>query len=454
MNGCRIFLSGILFSLLVLAFAQDKETKSTEASDFREDFLADKLTWEQVLERAKAEGTVRWYHWGGSEELNIWIDTVVKPDLAELGITLETTRLSNTRDGVDLVLADKAAGRGAGQGVVDAIWINGENFYTLSSQGLNFGSFADKLPNSRYFQFDPSLSASGPNLYDFGYPTNKEELPWSGDQYVCFIDSARLEQAPQDFAELEAFLRANPGRFTYIRPPQFNGNTFVQSVLYALNPDQTSYEPFQKSAEELGAEEFVRLSKPGFDYLKRLEPFLLGGGGSEGERGSPIYPEDDAALEAKFVNGEIDMACRFGFFNTATKIETGAFPETARNIIFPKEGMIKNKNFIGIPLSSPNPAAALVLANYLASPENQLSKLETIGYPLGVDPELLSEGEQAAALEVAPDLMGLTFETLADVTVPDTNASLVDIIETVWTQYIEQASSQPFEDIVLGAFQN
>ena len=118
-------------------------------------------------------------------------------------------------------LADAAAGRGVGEGSVDAIWINGENFRTLSSQELTFGAFADRVPNAEFFHFDPENPASGPNLFDFGYPTGREEIPWSGDQYVCFIDTSRLsrEEAPADFAELEAWLRENPGRFTYVRPP-------------------------------------------------------------------------------------------------------------------------------------------------------------------------------------------------------------------------------------------
>ena len=434
--------------MLGLAAAQD-----TDAA-FRDAFLAGELTWDEVLARAQQEGSVNWFHWGGSEELNTWIDTVVAPDLAELGISLETSRMTNTRDAVDLVLADAAAGRGVGEGSVDAIWINGENFRTLSSQDLTFGPFADKLPNAEYFHFDPSNPASGPNLFDFGYPTNMEEVPWSGDQFVCFIDTSRLsrEEVPGDFAELEAWLRDHPGRFTYIRPPQFNGNTFVQTVLYALNPDGTTFEPFQRSAEEMGAEEFTRLAEPAYAYLRRIEPFLLGGGGSEGDRGSPIYPEDPAALEALFVNGEIDMGCQFGLYNTAISIETGAYPETAENIIFPAQGMIKNKNFIGIPSNAPHPAAALVLANYLSSPENQLSKLVTIGYQLGVDPDLLGAEDQARVQEEAPSLVGVTYDELAEVTVPDTNSSLVDVIEGTWTEYIEQHSERPFEEIVQSVY--
>ena len=446
--------SNLLVLLVTLLCLTAVSAAAQDAPAFREAFLAGDVSWDEVLERAQQEGEVNWFHWGGSEELNTWIDTVVAPDLAELGVTLNTSRIPNTRDAVDLVLADAAAGRGVGEGSVDAIWINGENFRTLSSQDLTFGPFADKVPNAEFFHFDPANPASGPNLFDFGYPTNREEMPWSGDQFVCFIDTSRLsrEEAPADFADLEAWLRENPGRFTYVRPPQFNGNTFVQTVLYALNPDETGFEPFQMSAEELGAEEFARLAQPAYEYLRRLEPFLLGGGGSEGDRGSPIYPEDPAALEALFTNGEIDMGCQFGLYNTAIATETGRFPETAENIVFPAQGMIKNKNFIGIPSNAPHPAAALVLANYLASPENQISKLVTIGYPLGVDADLLSTEMQAQAVESAPSLAGLSYDALASVTVPDTNASLVDVIEGTWVEYIERQSSQPFEDVVRSVY--
>lgn len=451
MKQLHYLLATLLVACLGLGVAQD-----ADAAAFQEAFLAGELSWEDVLAKAAEEGTVNWFHWGGSEELNSWIDTVVKPDLAELGISLETSRIPNTRDAVDLVIADNAAGRGIGEGSVDAIWINGENFATLSRQSLNFGAFSSLLPNSQYFHFDEMNPASGPNLFDFGFPNNNEEMPWSGDQYVCYIETERLSRAdaPSDFAELETFLRANPGRFTYIRPPHFNGNTFVQTVLYALNADNAGADPFQLNADDLGAEEFARLTQPAYDYLKNLEPFLLGGGGSDGDRGSPIYPEDDTALEALFTNGEIDMGCKFGMYNTATNIENGTFSESTENIIFPGNGMIKNKNFIGVPANSPNPAAAMVLANYLSSPENQISKLSAIGYPLGVDGDLLSAEDQEAATNSAPSLAGVTLEQLGQATVPDTNASLIDIIETTWIEYIERQSTDSFGDIVSAAFEN
>ena len=439
--------------LLLAAHVHAQPAGDPEAEAFRDAFLAGELEWDAVLERARAEGEVVWAHWGGSENLNTWIDLVLVPTMAEYGVRLRTSRVSNIREVVDLILAETRTGRGIGQGSVDALWINGENFFSLSSQGLTFGSFADLVPNARYIHFDPENPASGPNLFDFGFPTNKEEIPWSAEQYMCFIDTARLarDEAPSNFSELEAWVRANPGRFTYIRPPNYNGNTFVQTVLYALNPDGTSFEPWQLDADILGVDEFIRLARPGFEYLQRIEPFLLGGGGQDGVRGAPIYPDEQVGLEALLINGEIDMGCRFGLYNTAVSVETGRYPASAENIIFPTDGMIKNKNFIAVSVNAPNPAAAMVLANVMTSPENQISKLAAIGYPLGIDADLLDEALQAEVEAVAPSLMGVTYDELGAVTVPDTNASLVDVIEGTWTEFIERRSGT-FEDAVRTAF--
>src|SRR6185369_1330373 len=143
---------------------------------------------------------------------------------------------------------------------------------------------------------------------------------WGAAQYVCYIDAARLPpaKAPHAFADLEPFLRANPGRFAYIKPPHFNGDAFVQTVLYATNPE--GFAPFQKDRGAFSVEEFTRLVTPGFEYLRRIEPFLLGGGGKDGQRGAPIYPDNPAASYRMFSDGEIDMGCGFGTYSVPVRV--------------------------------------------------------------------------------------------------------------------------------------
>ena len=445
------FISKLILAVTLLCmgsvFAQEGDAEA-----FRDAFLAGELSWDEVLKRAQTEGEINWFHWGGSDELNFWVEQEVKPALAELGITLQSSRVPDTRDAVDQVLADEATGRGLGAGSVDAIWINGENFLTLAQQDLLFGAFADKLPNSQYFYLEEDDPKALINRRDNGFPTELKEVPWAQFQYTCMVDTQRLprEDAPRTVEALETFLQNNPGRFTYVRPPDYIGNTFVQSVLYALSPEDAT--AFLEPLESYTPEEFAQLIAPGLEYLRRIEPFLLGGSGQEGVRGNPIYPENQAANESFFINGEVDMLCQMGAFTAAVGVQNGRFSETTENVVFPKGNMLANKSFIAVPSNAPHPAAALVLANVLSSPQSHVSKLSALGYFPGVDIPLLSEAQQGEVEAAAPSLRGLTFEELAANEVPDTNATLIEVIQEVWEGYVAQGSEQTVLELVQAAY--
>lgn len=423
-----------------VAMAQDDVEK------FRTEFLAGKLKWEEVVARAKKEGKVNYYHWGGNDELNVWTDSVAIPETARAGVTLVPKRIAGTKEAVDLVIAEARSGRGLGKGSVDVIWLNGENFYTLKQQSLLFGSFAKLLPNSKNFEWDEKDPRAQLNFRDFGVETELKEMPWSGQQYVCAVNRAFIKPAdtPTTFPELKAYLEKNPGKFTYVKPPNFAGNTFVQAALYAFNPDGTGGQPFQKTREQLGAAEIARLIKPGMQFLKDLEPLLLGG--APGKLAQ--HPASAAAAQPLFRNREIHMTCSFGLYAVATQRATGNYPETAEEIIFPKGNMIKNKNYLVIPANAPNPAAALVFIDYMSSVESQVSKLKLLGNPPGVDAWRLQPADAKRLAEVEPPHFGVTAADLDANIAPDTNASLIDVIKGVWLEYIERGSTKPIEEIV------
>lgn len=420
--------------------------------EFRGQFLAGEIEWSEVLERARDEGEVAFYHWGGSDNLNIWLDQIVAPALADLGIRLNAVRITDTRDAIDLILTESRSGRNLpGTGSVDAVWVNGENFFTLDQQNLLFGPFANRLPNASHFSWDPDDARSTLNLRDFGTATRFQELPWSSEQFVCAVNRAVMpnDATPATFADLEDYLTRNPGTFTYVRPPNYIGNTFVQQAIYAFNPDGTGAAPFQSSIDDLGVDELARLASPGLDYLERIEPLLLGG-----PQGQTIHPASAAEAQGLFRNREIHMHCEFGSYATAVNVETGAYPEQAEEIIFPQGAMIANKSFIAIPANTPNPAASLVFANYMASVEAQASKLETLGYPAGIDPWMLDAGDRERLASAAPPRVGVTQKELDDNVAPDTNASLVSLIEAAWIARIEQGSDQPIVEIMRSANQS
>ena len=70
-------------------------------------------------------------------------------------------------------------------------------------------------------------------------------------------------------------------------------------------------------------------------------------------------------------NQEIAFNMGYGPANASTNIAEGTYPDTIRTFVF-DTGTISNNNFVAIPKNAPNPAAAMVLANYILSPEFQL----------------------------------------------------------------------------------
>ena len=56
-----------------------------------------------------------------------------------------------------------------------------------------------------------------------------------------------------------------------------------------------------------------------------------------------------------------------------TKAMQGVLPATSRALVL-RDGTIANAHFLGIPFNAPNAAGAMVVANFLLSPEAQLEK--------------------------------------------------------------------------------
>ena len=326
------------------------------AETFRKAFLAGELDWEAVTAQAAKEKAVNFYYWGGDDALNVWVDRTVAPAMKTAGVKLNPVRITSTKDAVDLVLTELGSGRGPGEGSVDLVWINGENFYTLAQQNALCGQFRRKTSQFEEFHlecFRPAIDTQSAR-FRCRRPRPRE-MPWSGEQYVCAVNRAYAAASvtPSTFDEMKTYLEANPGKFTYVKPPHYVGNTFVQEVIYAFNPDGNGADPFQKSIEELGADELARLITPGLGYLKSTRAAACSA------------PRREAALSRGYRRARHHVPERRDLFRLQIRIvcggdqpgRTGRYPETAKEMVFPKGLMIKNKNYLAIPLNSPNPAS-------------------------------------------------------------------------------------------------
>ncbi|MBW4656313.1 MAG: ABC transporter substrate-binding protein [Kaiparowitsia implicata GSE-PSE-MK54-09C] len=370
------------------------------------------LTWDEVVELARGT-TVNWAMWGGSDVINRFADGWVAQQLQQqYEITLNRVPINDTVEAVNKVIGEVQAGLTSG-GSIDLIWINGENFRTLRQGDLLFGPFTQVLPALDSYDPDDPLITT-----DFGLPVEGYESPYTGSLYVMAADTARVTTQPQNFEELLDWAIANPGRFTYVAPPAFDGSRFLLTALYGLTGGYEQY-----AGNEFDEALWEQNSSLVADYLSELAPHLW--------RGGQTYPPTQNRLLELFANGEIWMMSAFTP-NIAEGITTGQLPSTTEAFALPGSSL-NDPSFTAIPTNASNPAAAMVLANLLSSPEGQLEKFkpEVWGSPPLVDRDRLSPDLKTQFDQVEADY-GLPLQALTEDTVPVVNAEYTTRLEQLW----------------------
>jgi len=308
--------------------------------------------------RARAQGqTVYFNAWGGDPQVNRYIGWVAEEVEHRFAVELRHVKLSDTANAVTRVLSEKTAGRDTG-GSIDLIWINGENFAKMKENDLLYGPFADKLPNWKLVDFDDKPTTR----IDFTIPTEAYEAPWGMAKFNFIYDSARIDPAdtPESMRALAKWAEAHPGRLSYPAPPDFLGTTFLKQALIELasKPDLLQ-QPVQSQAQ------FDRVTEPLWAYLDGLHPHLW--------RQGRDFPKSGPAQVQMLNDGVLDMALSFYPSQASNLIQEGRLPESARTFVF-DSGMIGNTHFVAIPYNAAHKAGAMVVANFLMSPEAQAHK--------------------------------------------------------------------------------
>ncbi|MDW5315840.1 ABC transporter substrate-binding protein [Rhizobium sp. PL01] len=351
----------------------------------------DAANWDQVLAEARGE-TVYFNAWGGSANINAyiqWAGDVVK---ARFGVTVVQVKLDDTAKAVTTVLAEKTAGRNQ-HGSVDLIWINGENFAAMKRQDLLFSpDWATKLPNWALVDIGNQPTTTT----DFTIPTEGLESPWGAAKLVFFYDEARTAQKdlPDSAKDLLSFAQTHPGRFSYPQPPDFIGSSFLKQVLSELIADKAK---LQKPVDDATFEQDVA---PLFAYLDQLHPLLW--------RKGKAFPQNYPDMKQKLADGELDIIFAFNPAEASAGIAAGELPGSVRSFVFSK-GTLGNTHFVGIPYNANAKAGALVLANFLLSPEAQVRKQDP---KIWGDPTVLALGKLPEADRAAFAALDLGIATL------------------------------------------
>lgn len=377
---------------------------------------AETRDWD-VIVAAAAGQTVHFNAWGGDDRVNAYIDWVGDRVDALYGIDLVHVKLSDTADAVSRVLAEKAAGREV-DGSIDLIWINGENFAAMKANGLLHGPWVDRAPHFALVDVDGKPTT----VVDFSVPTDGLEAPWGMAQFTLMYDTAYVQEPPRDAAALLDWVRANPGRFAYPQPPDFLGTTFLKQILAMriAEPDRLA-DPLDATGDGAAVRS---VTAPLWAYLDTLHPHLW--------RDGRAFPPDEAALRRLLADGEVSFALAFNPARASAAIEAGELPDTVRTFVF-DGGTIGNTHFVAVPFNAAGREAAMVVADFLMSPEAQLRKQDprVWGDFTVLDVAALPDRDRAAFAALPLGIATLSPEELGPV-LPEPHPSWVGWLEAEW----------------------
>jgi len=398
-------LHGISASISKSAFAALALTMGVSVSGavFAQD-------WEETVAAAAGQ-TVFFNAWGGDERINAYIAWAGDRVREDFGVTVQHVKLADTAEAVNRVRLEQQAKKITG-GSIDLIWINGENFATMKSEGLLFGPWAEHLP--AFAGVD--VEGKPTTVLDFQTPTEGFEAPWGMAQFNVIVDGALAPDFPTALSDLTDWAAQNPGRFTYPQPPNFLGTTFLKQATLALSDNPNAlYAPVDVA-------DFAAVTAPVWAFLDQLHPNLW-------QRGQN-FPVSGPAAQQLLSDAETAATLSFFPLEGPALVAAETFVEATVVQGF-DGGSIGNTHFVAIPFNSSAAAGAQVFANFLMTPEAQIRKqsLAAWGDATVLDESRLSAAEQSALLEATNGLSVSVGSVL-----PEPHPSWTSALEAAWLQ--------------------
>jgi len=380
-----VFVFSVLCSLLLMtpfsygqALSQQIPSPQivSELIESKSPLKGNAVDWQQV--ELEGEGKPVYFHaWGGDPQINRYIQWLATEVNAQYNIDLHHVKLTDTSEAVSRVLAEKAANN-LTQGQVDLVWINGENFASMSKYDLLIKGWANQLPN-----FALTNPKENPAMTrDFGLPTQGMEAPW-GQASLAFFYAPQNErnsqnpsttsyrndiaQAPKTIQQLLVWAKQNPGRFSYPKPPDFLSLSFLKYALITLNskqPNKIQAKLYQTASLQSEAELLPQL----WQFLDELHPVLW--------RKGRYFVASGVAMQKLMSDGETHLGFSFSIAQIPSAVDTYRLPKNTRSYVM-QDGSLSNIHFIAIPFNAANRNAAKLVANAMLSVVAQAKKQQS-----------------------------------------------------------------------------
>ncbi len=413
------------YSIYTMALGVCIGISASSASTINSTDNNDQSPWEQ-LQNSGENQDVYFHTWGGDPQINAYIQWVADEVEDKYNINLVQVKLSDTSEAVSRVLAEKSANNNK-QGSVDLIWINGANFATMSENSLLLKGWATKLPN--FALTDPNNNPSV--TLDFGVPTDGMEAPWGQASLTFYYDSLALDKPPATLAELASWTQQNPGRFSYPKPPDFLGMSFLKYALVMLHEQKDAQTGTNISAalnQPVSETNRDLVLNPLWNFLDKWHPSLW--------RSGQQFPQSGEQMRRLVDDTELSLAFTFSGPEVPAAVQRYDLPPSIRSYAM-RDGSLSNTHFVAIPYNASHPEAAQLVANFLLSPKAQARKQNPSvwGDKTVLIPTTLSLEQQALFKTTKPHPSALAFDAIKR-TVSEPHPSWVDAIMQGWqTRY-------------------
>lgn len=377
--------------------------------------------WQQIEAQGKNQD-VYFYAWGGDPQINAYLQWAAKQVDDKYNINLVHVKLSDTSEAVSRVLAEKAANNND-QGSVDLVWINGANFATMSENSLLLKQWANKLPNFSLTDPDNNPTVN----YDFGVPTEGMEAPWGQASLTFYYDSLSVNTPPTTLNELTTWAAQNPGRFSYPKPPDFLGMSFLKYALVMLH-EQHDADTGENTKAQLNLpateQNTALVLDPLWAFLDDFHPTLW----RDGEQ----FVQTGAQMRRLVDDTELSLAFTFSAPEVPAAVQRFDLPKSIRSYAM-RDGSLSNTHFVAIPYNASHPQAAQLVANFLMSPKAQAHKQTPAvwGDKTVLVQSALSPEQQALFDSKQTHQSALPFDSITR-TVSEPHPSWVDAIMQGW----------------------
>jgi putative spermidine/putrescine transport system substrate-binding protein len=219
-------------------------------------------------------------------------------------------------------------------------------------------------------------------------------LPWRGSQVVIAYNSDKVSDPPKSWADLAAWIKANPGQFIYGRPDRGgSGRNFVVRAVHEANgrdPSKFKVSNFSK------AEADQRFAKA-WASLNDLAPSLYNKG---------AYTAGNTPTLQLLAQGVVAMVPAWSD-QALQGISQGVLPPSTKLVQLQDLALCGQFSQAAVPTNAAHHDGAMKLANFLLSDEMQASIIKDVG------------GFPGVAWEALPADLKAQFASVIPTTIPD-----------------------------------